>query len=321
MDVNEAAGQRAASLVFAGGMGLGAYHAGVFEELARQRIVLKGLSGSSVGAVTTALIAGNPESARLDVLRRYWKASQNDFGPRSKAQGWLNAIQARLIGRSDQFNPRPFVENFAHFLSVYDLRPLRDRLAALVDFGRLNSGDVRVCLAATDITSGEPVIFDTAAGARITLDHVLASCGYIPEFPAVRIDGKLFGDGGLSINAPFEPLLESGSDEDLFIVDLYARDGMEPDSLTAATERRNDLIFANQTWLRLRARLCDASLTRRRIFFLSYRSVPAEPGPEKLFDLSGAAVSDRWTAGSLDMRQALAQHVQRGREVIAIRRG
>ena len=96
MDVNEAAasaesqrraegGQRVASLVFAGGMGLGAYHAGVFEELARQRIVLKALSGSSVGAVTTALIAGNPEAARLDALRRYWKASQNAFGPRSKA--------------------------------------------------------------------------------------------------------------------------------------------------------------------------------------------------------------------------------------------
>ncbi len=301
-------------------MGLGAYHAGVFEELVRHRLVLVALSGSSVGAVTAALIGGSPASARVDVLRRYWKASENGFGPRSNTQGWLNAVQARLIGRSGQFNPRPLIENLARFHSVYDLRPLRDCLANLVDFGRLNSGEIRVCIATTDITSGEPIVFDTAAGERITLDHVLASCGYIPEFPAARLNGKLLGDGGLSINAPFEPLLETETGEDLFIVDLYARDGPEPESLTAATERRNDLIFANQTWLRLRARLCDASLTPRRVFLLGYRSVPAEPGPEKLFDLSEAAVRDRWSAGALDMRNALALRVERGREIFAIRR-
>jgi predicted acylesterase/phospholipase RssA len=84
--------------------------------------------------------------------------------------------------------------------------PLKTRLAELVDFSRLNGGEVRVSVATTDIETGELVIFDTARGHRIELDHVLASCGFLPEFPAVEIDGRLLGDGGLSANAPVEAL-------------------------------------------------------------------------------------------------------------------
>ncbi len=34
-------------------------------------------------------------------------------------------------------------------------------------------------------------------------------------------------------------------------VDLYARDGKRPRSLEAAIERKNDLMFGNQTFIRL----------------------------------------------------------------------
>lgn len=71
------------------------------------------------------------------------------------------------------------------------------RLSKLVDFGILNSGAVRVCIAATDIQSGEPVVFDTAMGDRISMDHLLASCGFLPEFEPLEIGGRLLGDGGL----------------------------------------------------------------------------------------------------------------------------
>src|SRR3954462_4946740 len=129
---------------------------------------------------------------------------------------------------------------------------MRERLAALIDFGRLNSGEGRVCVAATEIVTGEPVIFDSE-NSRIEMDHLMASCGFLPEFAPVEIDGRMLGDGGLSLNAPFDPVLNSHHADNLliYISDLYARDGARPDSLEAAAERKNDLMFGNQTLTRL----------------------------------------------------------------------
>jgi NTE family protein len=99
-----------------------------------------------------------------------------------------------------------------------------------------------------------------------------------------------------------------------FVVDLFARDGRRPTGLESALARKNDLVFANQTWQRLElhrrvldleARLADAPPTTRAIFYLSYRASPDEAGPEKMFDLSGPTARDRWTAGKLDVAEAL----------------
>ena len=59
-------------------------------------------------------------------------------------------------------------------------------LTELVDFERLNTGPMRVSLMAVDVETGEEVPFDTTRD-RITIDHLLASSGLIPDFPAVEI--------------------------------------------------------------------------------------------------------------------------------------
>jgi hypothetical protein len=101
----------------------------------------------------------------------------------------------------------------------------------------------------------------------------------------------------------------------LYVLDLYARDGASPNSLEAALEQKNDLLFGNQTFLRLkycaelrraRRKLEDnASDLRDRIILLSYRPGAEEPGPEKSFELSSAALAQRWNAGTLDMDYAM----------------
>jgi NTE family protein len=108
--------------------------------------------------------------------------------------------------------------------------------------------------------------------------------------------------------------LQSDIDGDLllYVVDLYARDGPRPNSLEAAAERKNDLLFGNQTLIRLeycaelrKSRRQLRSLAfRDRIVVLSYRPGAEEPGPEKSFDLSVNALAQRWTAGLLDMEHA-----------------
>jgi NTE family protein len=134
-------------------------------------------------------------------------------------------------------------------------------LRSLIDFGRLNSGDVRLTIAATDLETGDVVLFDSESG-KIEMDHILASCGFVPEFAPVSINERWFGDGGLSLNAPFDPVLEVQNPICLYVIDLYARDSAVPNSLESAAERKNDLLFGNQNRLRhaLNSRLLRGQL-------------------------------------------------------------
>jgi NTE family protein len=200
-----------------------------------------------------------------------------------------------------------------HFGGLYDLGPTRERLMCLIDFERLNSGDPRITICATDLESGDSVLFDSAS-ARIEIDHILASCGFLPEFAPVEISGRWLGDGGFSLNAPFDPVLETQDPLRLYIVDLFARDGNVPDDLEAAAERKSDLTFGNQTYQRLRPAMETRKLRAELqgqdredlVYLLSYRPGPEEAGPEKSFDLSATTMAQRWQAGLLDMEHAAA---------------
>jgi len=88
----------------------------------------------------------------------------------------------------------------------------------------LNTGEIRCSVATTDIETGEMVLFETGQGAAMKMEHVLASCGFLPDFPPVEIEGRLLGDGGLSGNAPIEALLDKTEElRTVFVVDLYPR--------------------------------------------------------------------------------------------------
>lgn len=301
-------------MAFGGGLGLAAYHAGAYEAFRKRSVRLHWLAGSSAGAVTAALIAGNPDDRRIERLRAFWKFPPlENYRPQPwrHVLGWAGAVGTRLVGSDGHFYPRrPSIDPFV-FRSLYDLTPMRERLQSLIDFGQLNSGETRICIVATDIESGEPVIFDSSK-SRIEMDHLMASCGFLPEFAPLELDGRFLGDGGLSLNVPFDPILNGQSDGDLllYIIDLYARDGGWPTSLEGALERKNDLLFGNQTVLRLkyciklrkaRGELEGIAHRRDRIVLLSYRPGMEEPGPEKSFELSPAALAQRWKAGVLDM--------------------
>jgi NTE family protein len=225
------------------------------------------------------------------------------------------------------------------------LSPLRSRLERLIDLDRLNGGDIRFTVGATDLETGELVLFDTHRGERIGIDHLLASCGYLPEFAPVEIGERLFGDGGLAANAPIEALRDHAGPLTCFTVDLFARDGERPRDLESALSRKSELTFANQTWQRLEAFCREEELRaelrtlqhktgetttretapRATIYYLSYRPEPSEAGPERPFDYSCRTLGRRWRAGADDMDQALSIHAARTSDkpvdLIPVRRG
>lgn len=331
-------------LVLSGGVSLGAYQAGAYAAMhGRFGERVKWIAGSSVGAVNAALIAGNPPDRRVDRLLEFWNGVVAPLpgppvqrGPLRHLYNWLSVLHTRLAGRPGVFLPRlPWLGGS---VSLYTLGPLAQGLRRLADFDRLNAGAVRLSVVATDIATGEAVVFDTAEGNGIGPEHLLASAGFLPEFEPVEIGGRLLGDGGLVANAPVEVVLGGGapdSDCICFVIDLFARDAGRPCALEDAAARRRDLIFANQTFRalvalrrehalrRLLAETLDAvpaaarkgaklvaaeAEARRgtvRVAYLSYLPAAEEAGPDMQFDFSRATLSDRWEAGAADMARAL----------------
>jgi NTE family protein len=105
----------------------------------------------------------------------------------------------------------------------------------------------------------------------------------------------------------------------IFVVDLYPRDGARPNNFETAMARKSDLIFGNQTYLRLEAYRRELLLRQEiarlkhevpaastKMVLLSYHPTPEEAGSERAFDLSFDSAQRRWMSGQADMERALA---------------
>src|SRR5947207_7374447 len=69
------------ALILQGGGALGSYQAGVYQALAEANLHPDWAAGISIGAINSALIAGNPPERRVDRLREFWEAvSDSPFG-------------------------------------------------------------------------------------------------------------------------------------------------------------------------------------------------------------------------------------------------
>lgn len=318
-------------LILSGGVALGAYQAGaVATLLGSGRFDLTLVAGSSIGAYGAALLAGSRPEDRLDRLMAFWTrvarrgpltaATSALRGPMVQGQSWVHALMSRMAGAPGLFRPLVRLGPETGGPGLYDSSVATTTLEALVDFERLNAGAPRVCIAATDVESGTPVWFDTAAGARITADHVRASGSLIPTLPALEVEGRLLADGGLCANAPLEPILSSARPAAapplLFLIELFPARAPAPRTLMAAQERSNDIIYASQTRLRLeglvRERTLEAALDPMGqpgsdVLLMSYQAGPEEAGPEKPFDFSQGSIARRMAAGEADARAALAR--------------
>ncbi|MGO1074068.1 DUF3734 domain-containing protein [Inquilinus sp. CA228] len=259
------------ALVLQGGGALGAYQAGVYQGLHEAGIHPTWLAGISIGALNTAVIAGSPEAQRVDRLREFWEticAAPVEWpAAAGLAEGLPFAFDLRSVhnaaaamralfqGQPGFFKPRfppPYLSPFAGdaATSFYDTGPLRDTLLRLVDFDRLNSGDIRVSVGAVNVRSGNFAYFDTTK-QRLGPEHFMASGALPPGFPAVEIGGEHYWDGGVVSNTPLAYVLSTEPRRDTltFQVDLWSAKGRLPDDLLEVASRQKDIQYSSRTRL------------------------------------------------------------------------
>jgi NTE family protein len=254
------------ALLLQGGGALGSYQGGVYQALAEANLHPDWVAGISIGAINSAIIAGNPPEKRVERLREFWEAvSASPLGiPYFKSvelrddlnRQFVNqarAMNVLLFGAPDFFTPRmppPMLwpSGSAIKASYYDNSPLKATLDRLVDFDRINSGQIRFSVGAVDICSGNFTYFDSTTH-RIGTEHVMASGSLPPGFPATEIDGRHYWDGGLISNTPLQWVLDSRPrcDTLAFQVDLWSARGALPKDLIDVEVRHKEIIFSSRS--------------------------------------------------------------------------
>jgi len=335
-------------LVFQGGGALGAYQVGVYQALHEAGVEPDWVIGTSIGAINAGIVAGNAPEHRLDRLRTFWSRVQH--GSLAQAVATLPFFGPALStwatiagGLPNFFTPNPLafagaqMRLGAEAAGYYRTSPLGETLAGLVDFGRLNGGGVRLTVGAANVRTSEMRYFDSR-DMKLDLRHIMASGALPPAFPAIRIDGDLYWDGGILSNTPVEAVFDDYPRRSsvVFAVHIWNPNGSEPETIAQVMNRQKDVQYSSRAVSHIE-RQRQLHQLRHVISELAAKLPPALRDREDIRDLSGhgcrtqmhvvrvmapnlpnedhtkdvdfspSGVRSRWAAGYADMQRILAE--------------
>jgi len=186
--------------VFSGGGAKALAHAGAFRALQQAELEPDHIVATSMGAVVGAsLAAGVPFE---DVRRRALSLRRQDIAP---------------------FNPLVLLKGmFAQ--ALIPSSALRRTIERLVPAKRFEHLKIPLTVTATDLDSGELVLFEAGRGvgaqhaAPLPLhDALYASCALPLYFPPLELNGRRLADGGLRAVVPLEAARAIAAKADLVV--------------------------------------------------------------------------------------------------------
>ncbi|HSH35221.1 patatin-like phospholipase family protein [Schnuerera sp.] len=202
-------------LVLEGGGAKGSYHIGVYKALIEEGIEIKGVAGTSVGALNGAMIVQGDFEKAYDIWHEisYSKIFNTN-------EDELNRVAAGKLSKEDISY---LIDSFRGFFTDkgLDIAPLKNLLIELIDEEKIrNSGKDFgiVTVSLTDLKPLEIYIEDIPSGQVV--EYLMASA-YLPVFKTERIDGKKYIDGGIYNNLPVN-LLKNKGYKDLILVRTHA---------------------------------------------------------------------------------------------------
>lgn len=258
-----AAAVQTINLALQGGGAHGAFTWGVLDRLLEdERIAIDGICGTSAGAMNAVLVAhglmhGGRDGARA-ALADFWQRVSRMGAMLNPAASVPGADPVGNSGASPAVAAQHWaMESFTRMYSPYqfnplNLNPLRDLLAACVDFEALHHcGEVKLFLCATNVRSGKVRIFDNAS---MSVDAVMASACLPHLFQAVEIDGEHYWDGGYMGNPVLFPLFYQTDTRDVVVVmvNQIRRDKL-PRTPVEIADRVNEISFNSSLMREMRA--------------------------------------------------------------------
>lgn len=201
-------------LVLEGGGAKGSFQIGAWKALRELEVPIKGIAGTSVGALNGAIIAQDEFEKCYDI--------------------WYNMSPSKIMNVDDNILEKLLKfeidnENFQYIIMQMkkvlegrgiDISPLKLLLASNIDENRIRQskkdfGIITVSL--TDRRAIEVFLDEIPQGELI--NYLLASA-YLPVFKSEKLGGKHYFDGGIYDNLPIRPLLRKGY-KDIIAIRLF----------------------------------------------------------------------------------------------------
>jgi NTE family protein len=237
------------TLALQGGGALGALTWGVLDRLLEEpKLKIEAISGTSAGAINAATLAsgyakGGREGARKS-LDDFW----NSVGTASFSIGSSTGVHRALLP-----NPQKLLLGLTRFFSPYqlnpfDINPLRDMVAKVVDFDAVQSRRaIRLFVGATRVRTGTLRLFENR---ELTSDALLASACLPTLHHAIEIDGEPYWDGGYSGNPAVYPLIYRCKTPSILVVMLQPLTREDPPTSAQAIRGRLTEFQFNSSFLR-----------------------------------------------------------------------
>ncbi len=198
-------------IVLEGGGARGAYQIGAWKALKEAGVKIKGVAGTSVGALNGALICmGDVE--RAEYL-------------------WENITFSQVMNVDDEkmielFHKQvPSHEALVEILRIIreggaDITPLKKLIADNIDEDYIRNGSIEFYLLTFSLTDFKHLDVDVKEIEKGLLHDYLLASSYLPVFKNEKLHGKKYMDGGAINNVPLGSLVDRNY-KDIIVIRIF----------------------------------------------------------------------------------------------------
>jgi len=199
-------------LVLEGGGARGSYHIGAYKALMEEGVEIKGVTGTSIGAINGAMIV----QGDFDLAYELWNDLNYSMVINANDEEIKRLKNKKKIKKEDILTLK---DVFKALLTDrgFDISPFKDLLDTYIDEDRIRSSTMDFGIVTVNLTDFKHIeIFKENIPNGEMKDYLLASA-YLPAFKSEKIKGKVYLDGAFYDNLPFG-MLESRGYKDLILV-------------------------------------------------------------------------------------------------------
>lgn len=201
-------------LVLEGGGTRGAYQVGAYKAIMEEGLKIKGVVGTSIGALNGALLA----QGDYEKLREIWE----NLNYKMVIEAEEEEIKRLENFKFDKKSISAVKDSLIDIIKEggLDITPLKEMLDEFVDEEKIRNSDIDfglVTVNLSDLTPMEIFLEDIPEGS---LKSYLLASSYLPIFKSEKLEGKYFLDGAFYDNLPFQMLRDKGY-EKLIIIRIH----------------------------------------------------------------------------------------------------
>ena len=199
-------------IVLEGGGARGAYQIGAWRALKEAGVKIKGISGTSVGALNGALIC----MGDLEKAERIWKNISYSRIMDVDDEVMKNLLRGKLPLKEFLQESRKMIRE-----GGFDITPLKNLIDQEIRPEKIRESDMEFFLQVFHVDSLQELHINVKeVEPELIKDLLLASACMYPVFKKEKFFGETLIDGGIADNVPVGVLLEEGY-KDILVVRIY----------------------------------------------------------------------------------------------------